>query len=485
MKLLPATAKIAEIDADAVVLGVYADGQPTAHAAQFDQVTDGLLSRLLEAKEITGKTNKLVPLLAATGVRAQQVLVVGLGEKEKLTRGSAYQAAATAARRLSLKQRQRVAIYFDDAWSGETFQAAAAGVITGCQGQDLYRTEKKWHAFGEVLLAGATAEALSQGQIVGEAINLARQLVNEPAAQIYPESFARQAQQVADACQLECEIWDQARLEAENCGALLAVARGSVRPARLVILRYQGAGADQGPLALVGKGVTFDSGGLSLKPSDGMLAMKCDMAGAASVLAAMQAIARLQLPVNVVAIMGLVENMVSGDSYKLGDVLTARSGKTIEIHNTDAEGRVVLADALHVALEQGATKIIDLATLTGACCVALGNDVVGAMANDQAWCDAVTGAAQNVGEPIWQLPMFPEYGQQIKSQIADIKNVGEGRWGGAITAAKFLEEFVDDTPWVHLDIAGPSFLEKAKPWMDGGGTGVMVRTLIEVARTLK
>jgi leucyl aminopeptidase len=213
-----------------------------------------------------------------------------------------------------------------------------------------------------------------------------------------------------------------------------------------------------------------------------MLTMKYDMAGAATVLGAMEAISRLKLPMNAIGLMGLVENMPGAAAMKLGDVLTARNGRTIEVHNTDAEGRLVLADVLDVAVERGATKIIDLATLTGACVVALGNDVAGLMTNDQAWCDQVAAAARSCGEPAWQLPMFADYAEQIKSEVADIKNVGEGRWGGAITAAKFLEEFVAGTPWVHFDIAGPAFLEKPKPWLDGGASGVFVRTLVEVAR---
>jgi leucyl aminopeptidase len=196
----------------------------------------------------------------------------------------------------------------------------------------------------------------------------------------------------------------------------------------------------------------------------------------------MQAIARLELPVNVIGLAGLVENMISGDAYKLGDVLVARNGKTIEVLNTDAEGRLVLADVLDVAIERGADKIIDLATLTGACMVALGTDVAGLMSNNQDWCDVVLDAAEACGEPAWQLPMFPEYGEQIRSKVADIKNIGEGRWGGAITAAKFLEEFVAGKPWVHIDIAGPAFLENPKPWMDAGGSGALVRTLVEIAR---
>jgi len=229
---------------------------------------------------------------------------------------------------------------------------------------------------------------------------------------------------------------------------------------------------------LVGKGVTFDSGGLSLKPSEGMADMKCDMAGAATVLGVMYAIAKLGVTQNVIGVCGLVENMVSGDSYKLGDVIETRSGKTIEILNTDAEGRVVLADTLDVAVQNQPRAIVDLATLTGACLVALGNEVAGLMTNDQALCDAIRESAQDVGEPVWQLPMFDLYDEKVKSKVADIKNTGEGRWGGAITAAKFLEHFVGDVPWVHIDIAGPAFADSPKPHRDAGATGAMVRTLI-------
>jgi leucyl aminopeptidase len=250
-----------------------------------------------------------------------------------------------------------------------------------------------------------------------------------------------------------------------------------------VILRHKGATADEPTLALVGKGVTFDSGGLSLKPSEAMSTMKMDMSGAATVLAAMRALSLLEVPVNVMGLVGLVENMPGGDSYKLGDVLRTRNGKTIEVLNTDAEGRLVLADVLAVAVDEGAAKIVDLATLTGACMVALGRDVAGVMTNDQQWCDAVLAAANICGEPAWQLPMFAEYSEDIKSDVADIKNIGDGRWAGAITAAKLLEEFVGDTPWTHIDIAGPAFVEKPKPWIDGGGSGAFVRTLVELARS--
>lgn len=473
---------LAQIIADALVIGVYAESPPAGFAAEFDRASGGLLTRLIEAKEICGKKCEVVTLLAPTGVKAKQVVVVGLGPKDALDLGVAYRAAGSAAKMLAGKERGRVAFYLADNWPADVIEAAVCGSLVGCVGQDLYRAKKSRFPLADVAWAGVDAAAASRGAILAEAVNLTRRLVNEPPSDMYPESFAAEAARVAEEAGIKIEVWDQARLEAERCGSLLAVARGSDREPRLVILRYNGGPANQPPLALVGKGVTFDSGGLSIKPTDGMKTMKCDMAGAATVVGAMQAIARLKLPVNVIGLCGLVENMLSGSSYKLGDVLRARSGKTIEVLNTDAEGRLVLADVLDVCLQNNPAKIIDLATLTGACVVALGNDVAGLMTNDQPWADAVKAAADISGEPMWQLPMFPEYGEQIKSEVADIKNVGEGRWGGAITAGKFLEEFVQGKPWVHLDIAGPAFLESSKSWLEAGGSGFGVRTLVEVAR---
>lgn len=482
MKITAIRDPIAQVAADAVIVGVLQDDSLAGPASELNSATSGVLDQLIEQKEITGKRFELVPILAPTGVQTRQILVVGLGKRESLDRGTVFRATATAVRHLAGKQRSKVALCLGERWSAELHESAVAGALVGCHGQDLYRAEKTRTAFDELLVGDAEATALTSGEILGESVNLARQLVDQPPSEIYPESFAQIAQDVAAQCGIKIEIWDPQRLESERCGSLLAVARGSVKTPRLVIMRYAGGSADTPTLGLVGKGVTFDSGGLSLKPSNGMVDMKCDMAGAAAVLGAMQGIARLKLPVNVIGLMGLVENMVSGTSYKLGDVLTARNGRTIEVRNTDAEGRLVLADTLAVAVDEGAAKIIDLATLTGACVVALGNDVVGLMSNDQGWCDQVAAAAGLCGEPAWQLPMFDEFAEQIKSPIADIKNIGDGRWGGAITAAKFLEEFVSDVPWTHIDIAGPAYLEKEKPWSDGGGSGVMVRTLVEVAR---
>jgi leucyl aminopeptidase len=472
--------EVATTATDAVVIGVWTDGRLTPSAARIDTASGGLLAGLTERKEITGKLCETLVLHAPAGVAAKVVLVVGLGDPAKFDGGAAFRVGAAAARGLSAKKRESVAVFLAEEGASQYGAELVAGSLVGCEGADLYRKEKKRYPFESLRSAGVDAATLARGRILGESVNLARRLVNEPAQEIYPESFAAAAGDAAAAAGVSIEVWDEKRLAAERCGSLLSVAKGSERPARLVILEYRGGKTGEAPLAIVGKGVTFDSGGLSLKPTDSMTTMKCDMAGAAATLAAVCAAARLKLPVNVVGLCGLVENMTGGAAMKLGDVLTARSGKTIEVLNTDAEGRLVLADVLNVALERKPARIVDMATLTGACVVALGTDVVGAFANDQAWCDRIVAAAKKAGEPIWQMPMFPEYSEHIKSEIADIKNTGDGRWGGAITAAKFLEEFVEGTPWCHLDIAGPAYFDKQKPWADVGGTGVMVRTLVEL-----
>ena len=371
----------------------------------------------------------------------------------------------------------------DSLWTSRQVEQAVAGAAVGMVGQDLYRAEKKRTPFRSTIWTGAPADAVARGALIADGVNLARRLVNTAPDDLYPQTFADEAAAVAGRTGMEIEIWDEHQLARERCRAILAVGRGSARPPRLVKLTYRGADATGNfAVALVGKGVTFDSGGLSLKPSDSMLTMKCDMAGAAAMIAAAATIAAMKLPINLVAVCGMAENMTGSAAYKLGDVITARSGTTIEIHNTDAEGRVVLADVLDVVRELKPRRIVDAATLTGACMVALGHDVAGLFTNNQAWCDEIAAAARSVGEPVWQLPMYPEYDEQIRSDVADIKNVGDGRWGGAITAAKFLERFVGGIPWTHIDIAGPSFAEKPRPWTDGGGSGSMVRALVELAR---
>ncbi|MEE3372864.1 MAG: leucyl aminopeptidase [Planctomycetota bacterium] len=481
MRVLATGGPLADLEVDALVLGIWQDEPLAAEVMQLDTATGGALTRLLESGEFVGKPSELSTLLVPAGLQTGQLVVLGLGPRTGCDRRVVSQATGSAARHLAGKARARVAYALGNALSPELLADAICGALTGCVGQDVLRSKPRLHSPGEVLWWGVDEGAVQPGVILADSVNFTRRLVNLPAGEIYPESFVEQVKAIAPDAGLDVEVWDQQRLAEERCGSLLGVAQGSDRPARLMILHHRGGAVDAPTLALVGKGVTFDSGGLSLKSSEGMKAMKCDMAGAATVAGAMQAIGRSGVAANVIGLVGLVENMVSGRSYKLGDVLTARNGKTIEVLNTDAEGRLVLADVLDVAVERGADKIIDLATLTGACVVALGMDVGGLMSNQPDWCDQVASAAARCGERAWPLPMFPEFAEQIKSQVADIKNIGDGRWGGAITAAKFLEEFVSDQPWVHIDIAGPAFREKPKPWMDGGASGAFVRTLLEIA----
>lgn len=474
--------------ADWLVVPVLADAAPSAALTSLDAALGGALTRLREAGDFSAKFATTLALRGVTGIAASRVLLLGLGNAAELTRGRLDRALTTAARSISDKAAVKVAVALPELPLGQatTAESAASSFLIGCVGQDLFKAEKSRFPFAAVTLLAGEAQladvsaGLARGQILGEAVNLTRDLVNRPPQEITPIGFAARAQAVAAETGLTIEIFDQARLEQERMQSLLAVARGSDQPPRMVILEHRGGPAGSPTLALVGKGVTFDSGGLSLKPTDGMLTMKCDMAGAATVLGAMSAIARLKLPINVTAYMGLVENMTGGSAFKLGDILTARNGVTIEVLNTDAEGRLVLADVLSYAVDRGADRIIDLATLTGACVVALGEDVAGAFTNDQAWCDAVLAAAKGAGEDLWQLPTWDQYDELIKGDVGDIKNTG-GRWGGAITAAKFLQRFVGGKPWVHLDIAGPAYASGSKPHREAGGTGCFVRTLVNMA----
>ncbi len=467
-----------EQPADCLVVGIAAGDEPSEVVSQIDSQQGGWIRRGISTGSLKTKRGEisLVPSPAQDG--PAMIMVVGLGDTDLLDRGKTFDLGATILRRLVDTPRARVVIAIADGIAAENHDALVTGAISGCAGQSLYMSEPNIYPPQWIGMVGVDNASIANGKIVGQSINLTRQLINEPPNVMYPEAFAQAAQRLAKETGLSVEVWDEAKLTAEGCRAILAVGGASIHPPRMVILRHRGGGDDDPLLAIVGKGVTFDSGGLSIKPSDGMLDMKCDMAGAATVLGVMRAAALLKLPINLVGICGLAENMISGTAYRLGDVIETRSGATIEIHNTDAEGRVVLADTLDVAIQHKPIAIVDLATLTGACMVALGRDVAGLMTNDSVLCEQLAQAAAAEGEWAWELPMFDFFDEQVKSKVADYKNVGDGRWGGAITAAKFLQRFVDNTPWVHIDIAGPAFAEGPKPHRDAGATGVMVRTLI-------
>jgi len=371
----------------------------------------------------------------------------------------------------------------------DTVRAVAEGATLGLYTfrQYITRQDPDTGEMKQVLLLGKNrrkmTEAIEEGIIVAEAVNWARDLVNEPGNHLTPTLLAERATTRAGTYGLTVEVLDRDRIAELGMGGLIGVSQGSAQPPRFIILSYKGRSSDAVDIALVGKGITFDAGGISLKPSANMDDMKGDMAGAASVLATVIAAARLKLAVNVTALAPATENLPSGSALKPGDIITAMNGKTMEILNTDAEGRLILADALSYAVKMGARKIVDVATLTGACQVALGNLTTGAFSNNQAFVNSVLSASKAVEEYTWEMPMFPEYGEVMKSKIADVKNTGD-RYAGAITAAKFLENFVGRKPWVHLDIAGTSDTDKDKGRLVKGATGVPVRTLVKLLQTM-
>ncbi|MGB0759225.1 MAG: leucyl aminopeptidase family protein, partial [Rubripirellula sp.] len=393
--------EILEQKSDVLVTGLTEEGSLSSTLAQIDTRTGGWVKRLVEDGEIRGKAGELTLLASPADTGPRMLLIIGLGSGE-LDRDLAFESGAMLVRRLGDRQRETVVVALSEAFPPSTHDALVAGTLSGCEQQAIYQSEPALQVPEKILFSGVSDESLQRGCAIGESIIQTRRLVNEPPAVVFPESFAEKATSLFAGTSVSVEVWDEQRLIAEGCRAILAVGAGSSKSPRLVILRYNGGGSEK-PLALVGKGVTFDSGGLSLKPSAGMLDMKCDMAGAATVVGVMHGIAKLGLKRNVLGFCGLAENMVSGDSYKLGDVIETRSGKTIEIHNTDAEGRVVLADTLDVAIQHEPRAMVDLATLTGACMVALGTDIAGLMSNDQAVCDEVQAAAGTEGEHVWQL----------------------------------------------------------------------------------
>jgi len=448
------------------------------------------LGELYDAGETTGKMFEMTLLHHVPGLRAKRLLVVGAGKADKFTPAEMRRVTGAAVRHLKSKGVTRAALFLDPPYAdGAHAGAAVEGAILGGFEPDRYKTEKKDAKTIEqfrvaVAEGGADLEqAVEHGRIAAEAQNFARELINEPANKLTPLLLAEHARTMAEEFGLEYEMLDRERMQQLGMGSLLGVAMGSAEPPALIALRYRppaGARPDSPHLGLVGKGVTFDTGGISIKPADGMEKMKYDMGGGAAMIGAMRAIAQLKPTISVTALVPAVENMPGSRAQRPGDIVKALSGKTIEVINTDAEGRLILADAITYAQRLGCTHLIDAATLTGAVVVALGHYNVGLFSNDDALRERVMLAAHASGERMWQLPLEPEYRDYLKSAFADIANVG-GRPGGAITAAMFLKEFADPTPWVHLDIAGTAWLDDAKPFLAKGPTGLPVRTLVRLA----
>jgi leucyl aminopeptidase len=483
----------ATIDADVLVVPIFEKEAIGDLLTTIDQALGGSIQQAVDAREITGKLHEATPILGATGVAARRVLVFGAGERGKFSSRRMRTIAGAAARAASRRRAESVAFVLPGQIDAdEEAQAAVEGFTHALFDPGQYKTTREDDRRDIARLVVVTAEttksqasgAAERGRIVAEATNTIRRLANEPGNVMTPLVFAQAAREAAEPLGLAVEVLEQERLAELGMGAILGVARGSEQPPCLIVIRYR-SGREGGPvLGLVGKGVTFDTGGISIKPADRMQEMKFDMCGAAATLGAMLAIGQIKPMIDVIAVMPMVENMPSGRSMRPGDVLRAINGKTIEVVNTDAEGRLILADALTYAQQLGATHLVDLATLTGACIVALGNDVVGVMGRSNEWVQQVLAAADRAGERMWQLPLDDEYFDQIKSDIADMKNSG-GRAAGAITGAKLLEQFVGETvPWAHLDIAGPASTERDRPYQSKGPTGVGVRTLVELTREL-
>lgn len=470
--------------------------QPGGATGAVDQALGGAITKLIAEGEIKGKLNEITVIHSLGKLEPERVVVVGLGKQEKFTLDSIRGVMAEACKYLRKLGVKRAATIVHGAGMGgmnaeKAVQAIAEGSILGLYTFRKHITkENEKGEIEELLIVERDAnkvpvleQGVNRGRILAEATNFARDMINEPANYMTPSDMAKIAQDIAAKYGLGCTVLDRDEMKNLGMGALLGVAQGSKQPPKFIILSYRGDNSSNSTLGLVGKGLTFDSGGISLKPSENMDEMKGDMAGGASVIAAIRAIAELKLRINVTGIIPATENLPGGAALKPGDVLKAMNGKTIEVVNTDAEGRLILADALSYARKQGLSPIIDVATLTGACRVALGDVCTGAFGNNQEVINKVIKAGEDEGEKIWQLPMFEEYKEQNKSDVADIKNSG-GRYGGAITAAQFLAEFSEDTPWMHLDIAGTSFASKERAYLTKGATGVAVRTLVNYAMAL-
>lgn len=466
------------VSCDALVVAAFkTDGAPelSPTAAAIDGVLDGYLNEHLRGVSFKGSSSEIATITTGRQMEAKVVVVVGLGTKKDLRPAVLRRAAGAAARRLS--ERAVVATTLHEDGDRDAVAAVAEGFLLATYRYTDLKSEPNEAKLKRLLLLGADEAAVERGRARAEATLLARDLINEPAATLTPEALAARAREVADVVGMECHVLEPEAIASRGLNGVLSVAKGSDVPPRFIELRYRPTGAS-GRVALVGKGVTFDSGGLSLKDGKNMETMKTDMSGAAAVIGVMSVVARLGIKLEIDAYIPAVENMPSGKALKPGDVIKHYGGKTAEVLNTDAEGRLILADALAVAAETKPDAIVDVATLTGSIMVALGRDMTGLFCNDDELAAQLEAASEATGELMWRMPLHSDYRRQIDSEVADFKNVGT-RYGGSIVAALFLKEFVpDDIPWAHLDIAGPARAESDSADGPKGGTGVGTRTLL-------
>ncbi len=466
------------------------DAKPQLKLATGDTAVHAVAVDLLASGEMTGKPFEINLLHKPAGLKAKRLLLISGGAAKKFSSYDLRRLAGAAVRTLKSRGIRSFAFIAPTGIpAAEAVRAIVEGALVGNFDPDYYRSDRKDQKIDAltILASGnsdqaALEKAANEAQVIGESQNFTRDLVNEPSNRMTPTILADRAKKMCGEVGLKCEVYGADKIKELKMGAFWSVAQGSDEPPALIVMRYEPTNAPASPvLGLVGKGITFDTGGISIKPADGMEKMKYDMAGGATMIGAMRAIALLKPKVKVIGIVCATENMPSGKAQKPGDVQIAMSGKSIEIINTDAEGRLVLADGLFYARQLGCTHLVDAATLTGAVVVALGYANAGIFANDDAMYERFHKANADAGEKMWRLPLDDEYKENIKSSIADIVNSG-GRWGGAINAAMFLKEFAEETPWIHLDIAGTAWMEDQKPWIAKGPSGIALRSLVEFVK---
>lgn len=494
MKFTGITGNFSDANVDALAVPVFKGEKATSGVLKdLDKMTGGLIAAIIKHEDFKGEggSTALVRFVAKGSVKASKLLLIGVGEEKDYKAAGVGIAAGTATRYLRKRGVKSFAFLGrGDVSASDTAQNAVCAAITSQFELDKYKTKDKQSKSVDSLVIcvdGAKPadlkNGIARGEAIGSSMNFTRDLANEPPNILTPTEMANRASKMAKEVGLKCEILTEAQMTKLGMGSLMSVSIGSEQPAKMIVLRYTPAKstAKKGELlALVGKGITFDTGGISLKPGEGMDAMKYDMSGGGTVIGTMRAIALLKPSIPVLGIVAAVENMPDGRASRPSDVVTAMNGKTIEILNTDAEGRLILADAVAYAESQGATRIVDMATLTGAVIVALGDQNTGIMGTDQGLVDEIIACGKENGEGFWQLPLSAEYSKQIRSDIADIKNIGPRGKAGTIMGAVFIQEFVDKAKWAHLDIAGTAWLDSAKPHMAKGPSGVAIRSLISL-----
>lgn len=492
MKFQGISGNFSEANVEALAVAVFKGEKASSDSLkELDALTGGLIAAVIKNEEFKGESGStvLIRFVAAGKVKATRLLLVGVGEEKEYTAAGIAAASGCATRYLRKRSVKSFAFMpRGGATAVEAAQNSICGAITSQFELDKYKTKDKNTKSVDLLVVcvdGAKPadlkNGIARGEAIGDSMNFTRDLANEPPNILHPTEMANRAQKMAKETGLKCEILTEAQMTKLGMGSLMSVSYGSEQPAKMIVLRYTPAKstAKKGELlALVGKGITFDTGGISLKPGEGMDAMKYDMSGGATVLGTMRAIALLKPSVPVLGIVAAVENMPDGKASRPSDVVHAMNGKSIEILNTDAEGRLILADAVAYAESLGATSIVDMATLTGAVIVALGDQNTGIMGNDQGLVDDIVACGKENGEGFWQLPLSAEYSKQIRSDIADIKNIGPRGKAGTIMGAVFIQEFVDKAKWAHLDIAGTAWIDSGKPHMSKGPTAVAVRSLV-------